>query len=253
MNEPMEIVGLTHVGRVREQNEDAVGWDESIGLAVLADGVGGRNSGAVASRLAVDQIKSNLQAALASRDNAREPHDSRTAAKMLVDAAVHEVNSTIYRGSLVQPGCHGMATTVVVALFQFGCVTISHVGDSRLYRLRDRSLEQLTEDHSLVQELIQNGYLTASEAGHTTHRHVITRALGASREVEPEVQQHETKPGDVYLLCSDGLTNLVADHEIDATIRKHGDDLGVCAQQLVQQSNDRGGYDNVSVVLVAVG
>ena len=258
--EGLEIVGITDVGRIRTRNEDAIDWDAAIGLAVLADGLGGHNAGNVASALAVASIKTELQQAryqragqapVQGRDGADSDQAGDDAA--LVAESVYHANRALYETVQREPRYAGMGTTVVLALFADHLVTISHVGDSRAYRLRRGQLEQLTVDHSLVQELLRTGYLTEEEARVSEHRNVITRALGIDREVEPDVEQYRVELGDIYLLCSDGLSNLLSEEAISAGLASAATDMLQAARELVNMANERGGYDNISVILVRVG
>lgn len=255
--EGLEIVGITDVGRARARNEDAIDWDTAIGLAVLADGMGGHNAGDVASALAVASIKTEMQhllsgqATVQDRDGAESDLAARDAA--LVAETVRRANRALYETVQREPRYAGMGTTMVLALFADDLVTISHVGDSRAYRLRRGQLEQLTVDHSLVQELLRNGYLTEEEARVSEHRNVITRALGIDPEVELDIQQHYVELGDIYLLCSDGLSNLLSDEEISTGLGSAGPDMLQAARELVRMANERGGYDNISVILVRIG
>ena len=252
MQQRLEIAGLTDVGRVRQQNEDAIGWEQAIGLVLLADGVGGRAAGEVASRMAIDTITTSLRAGLVPEQTpgAETGHDPGVPA--LVQAAVRHANAAIYDSKRQVPEYQGMATTVVVALFEPNRVTVSHAGDSRLYRMRGDAFVQLTEDHTLVRELVLSGYMTEQEAAVSGHRHIITRALGVGAEIPVEVQQHQSCPGDLYLLCSDGLTSMLSDQDIATNIGRTGQGLPALARQLVDLANAQGGYDNVSVVLVRV-
>jgi serine/threonine protein phosphatase PrpC len=245
-----EIVGETDVGRVRTHNEDSIGWDERLGLALLADGMGGHNAGEVASRTAVDRIQAELKRSLALWGDDVHQEDALPSLASLVRTTVAKANDEIYEASVAHPEYAGMGTTVVVAVFAGHSVTVCHVGDSRLYRLRRNSLERLTEDHSLVQTLVRAGRLTEEEARVSEYRNVITRALGAAPEVEADIQQHPTEAGDVYLLCSDGLSNLVSEQQIQQTLRGSGQDTVGVARTLIRLANERGGPDNISVVLV---
>jgi PPM family protein phosphatase len=246
----VEIVGETDVGRVRTHNEDSIGWDERFGLAVLADGMGGHNAGEVASRAAVDHIQAELARALALWGDDVQQESALPSLASLVKTAVAKANDEIYEASVAHPEYAGMGTTVVVAVFAGHFVTLCHVGDSRLYRLRRDTLERLTEDHSLVQELIRAGRLTEEQAQVSEYRNVITRALGAGPAVEIDLQQHPTKAGDLYLLCSDGLSNLVSEQQIQQTLGGSGQDTAGVIRDLIRLANERGGSDNISVVLV---
>ncbi len=246
----MEMAAMTHVGLAREHNEDAVGYDLALGLAVVADGVGGRHWGEVASRLAVDRITSGLRQSLHARSRSAPEARDWVPTPSLLQATVHRTNSAIYRSRCDGTDNDRMATTLVAALFEHDRVTVAHVGDSRLYRLRDNQLSKLTSDHSLMQELIQKGYLTVEQANTSRYQHMLTRALGAASEVAAELGEHPTHPGDLYLLCSDGLTNVVSDADLNHTMQSSSRSLVELSQQLVDLANARGGPDNISVVLV---
>jgi serine/threonine protein phosphatase PrpC len=256
MREPfrLEVFGRTDVGRLRAHNEDFIDWDERFGLAIVADGMGGHNAGEVASRTAVRRIKAEIQRALGLWGGDLQAQGALPGLASLVQTVVEGANAEICEAGNSRPEHAGMGTTVVVALFTGQFVTVCHVGDSRLYRLRKDGLEQLTEDHSLVQQLVHEGYLTQDQARFSDYRNVITRALGAAPDVEPELQQQPTQAGDVYLLCSDGLSNVVTDGEIRGIIGallepSHGR-LATAVDELVSLANERGGPDNISVVLV---
>lgn len=242
------IHGITDVGQSREHNEDAISWDTRLGLALLADGMGGHNAGEVASILAVDTIKTSLADVVTPEIVASGVVDYKEAVVDAVSFANQEINEQ----SLENPEYAGMGTTLVLVLFLNHSVIYAHVGDSRLYRLRGTELSRLTSDHSLVQEMIDNGYLSHEEAQESTSRNLITRALGISEEVEVDIAEQTTEIGDIYLLCSDGLTDLVNDQEITNIIIQHRDDLENASRVLVDMANQNGGTDNISVVLVAV-
>lgn len=249
-DEGLKIVihGITDVGQSREHNEDAISWDTRIGLALLADGMGGHNAGEVASILAVDSIKTSLADVVTPEIVASGVVDYKEA---MVDA-ISFANREINEQSLENPEYAGMGTTLVAVLFLNHSVIYAHVGDSRIYRLRSSKLQRLTSDHSLVQEMIDNGYLSDEEAQESTSRNLITRALGISDEVEVDIAEQDTEIGDIYLLCSDGLTDLVSDPEINSAIMQHRDDLELASRILVDMANQKGGTDNISIVLAAV-
>lgn len=241
------VNGLTHVGQVREHNEDYIDWDVSRGLIMLADGMGGHNAGEVASALAVNSIKEALYEVLSPDD----PIEDLDYMELLKQAIVY-ANDEINRHSTEHPTCAGMGTTIVTSLFYDGTALFAHVGDSRIYRLRDNKLEQMTSDHSLVQEMVDNGFLTEEEAMNSASRNLITRALGIADEVDVDIVQDDIEVGDVYLHCSDGLTDLVTDKEILAILTNHAGDLESATQELVDLANEKGGKDNVSVILVSL-
>jgi protein phosphatase len=245
----LEIASATHPGMVRSHNEDSIAADAETGLAVLADGMGGYNAGEVASGIAVELIRTEMKKALAGRDRAEL---SNGGAEKLVEEHSRRANATIYQAAQSQPQYAGMGTTLVVALWHDNQVTVGHIGDSRLYRLRDGVLEQVTRDHSLLQEQIDSGMITREQARHSQNKNLVTRAVGIDPEVEAEVHTYPVKPGDIYLMCSDGLNDMVPDEDIQLTLSSLQANLQLAAQQLVQQACDNGGRDNVSVILVRV-
>lgn len=230
-----KMAGLSDTGRVREHNEDAIAWSGEQGWAVLADGMGGHQAGEVASAIAVETIGERLQQA----------HDGST-----LRAAVERANALIHQYSGEQPGPHSMGTTVVALALEDGRIHFAHVGDSRLYRLRGGELIRLTHDHSLVQELVDEGMLDAEQARHSPQKNIITRALGLEAGVEVDVGEDTGIADDTYLLCSDGLTNHLRDEEIAALLA--GDALPEVAHGLVEAANGCGGEDNISVIVIRV-
>jgi protein phosphatase len=244
---------LTDTGRVREHNEDMIGSKPDIGLMVLADGMGGYNAGEVASGIAV-QIVTELAADGAARENQEEidPHSGLMRQSIVLRDAVYRSNKIIYQTAQSQTHCEGMGTTIVACMFCDDKVSIAHVGDSRAYRMRDSNLDQITADHSLLQELVDRGFYSEEEAQRSTNRNYVTRALGVEPTVEVEVHEHDVLPGDIYLLCSDGLSDMVEDDDIHLTISTFNASLDVVGQQLVDLANDHGGRDNISVMLAQV-
>jgi PPM family protein phosphatase len=170
----------------------------------------------------------------------------------VVKHLIEKTNSAVFHVSQTQPQCRGMGTTVIVSLFHDNVVYVGHIGDSRVYRFRDDKLEQITKDHSFVQELIDKGLFTKEEARASSKKNVVTRALGVAPTVDAEVHDHKARPGDIYLLCSDGLSDLVTDKDIEATFRELRGNLGEVASHLVNVANASGGKDNISVVLARV-
>ena len=246
----IDFAELTDTGRVREHNEDAIGSDPEIGLMVLADGMGGYNAGEVASGIAV-QIVSELATEGAGRENRDEidSHSGLMRQSIVLRDAVYRANKIIFQTAQSQTHCEGMGTTIVAAMFYDNKISIAHVGDSRAYRLRNGSFEQVTLDHSLLQELVDRGFYTREEAERSTNRNYVTRALGVEAGVDVEVQEVLVEPEDCFLLCSDGLTDMVDDEEIDLTISTFSANLDTVGQQLIQLSNDHGGKDNVSIII----
>jgi serine/threonine protein phosphatase PrpC len=249
----LEIATCTDPGMVRSHNEDSVASDATSGVVVLADGMGGYNAGEVASGMATTVIVTELQQALATTQaNAVDPQTSKEVAAQLVRDQVLKANTSIYNAAQSQPQYAGMGTTLVVCLFFDNRVMVAHIGDSRLYMMRGGQFSQVTKDHSLLQEQIDSGLITAEQAKHAQHKNLVTRALGIDPSVEPEIHEYAVKPGDIYLLCSDGLCDMVSDEDIGMTLEALGGNLKMAAQHLVQMANDNGGRDNVSVILVRV-
>lgn len=242
------ITGLTDAGRMRDQNEDNIAMVPEAGLVVVADGMGGHRAGEVASRLAVEAIQRHVVHTLAGA--AATSDDGIEVA--LVRDAIHQANQAIYAHARAHEENAGMGSTVVVALFYGDKLCVGHVGDSRLYRFRDTILEQVTEDHSVVQELISRGLVTPEEARKTVGKNLVTRALGIDPDVEADVSEHDVYDDDIYLLCSDGVNDVLADGDIELMLTEHGRNLEITARTMVDTANERGGPDNISVILVRV-
>jgi protein phosphatase len=247
----LRCVGMTDTGRVREHNEDTFGTDPDIGLVVLADGMGGYKAGEVASGITVRTVMGLLKEAIEKQD--LTVHDQALGMSrpgILLRDAVQRANKIIYQTARTQTHCEGMGTTVVAGLFFDDKLTIAHVGDSRLYRMRGGKFEQITQDHSLLQELIARGFYTPEEAARAASKNYVTRALGVEPSVEVEITEVPVEKDDLFLLCSDGLSDMVEDDDIQLTISTFGANLETLAKQLVLLSNENGGRDNVSIVLV---
>ena len=224
--------GVTDTGRKRRHNEDA--YVVAPPLFAIADGMGGAQAGEIASRLA----------AAALEDDAGEAPSGEAR----VVALIQEANRRVHKHSLDDPHASGMGTTMTVALVEDHVVWIGHVGDSRAYLLRDGGLEQLTDDHSLVAELVRSGKVSAEEAQTHPQRAVITRAVGTDPDVDVDTFPIEPRAGDVFLICSDGLTDMVDDTTIRETVARNRGDLDAAARALVALANRRGGEDNITVV-----
>jgi PPM family protein phosphatase len=249
----LRCVGQTDTGRIREHNEDTIGTDAEIGLLVLADGMGGYKAGEVASGIAVRTVLSLIKESVEREDLTRGDHENGLSrCGILLRDAIHRANMLIHETAQSQENCEGMGTTIVAGLFFDDRLTIAHVGDSRLYRVRQGKLEQLTRDHSLLQELIARGFYTPEEASRAASKNYVTRALGVETTVEVDVQDVPVQRDDLYLLCSDGLCDMVEDEDIHLTVSTFGANLETLARQLILLSNDNGGRDNVSIVLVRV-
>ena len=249
----VRLAGLSDTGKVREHNEDTIAFDPDIGLLVLADGMGGYNAGEVASGIAVKTIVNLVREHVEREDlSAGDDGSGLSRPNIILRDAIVRANKIIYQTAHTQANCEGMGTTVVAALFFDNRVTIAHVGDSRLYRQRGDRFEQVTMDHSLLQELVDRGFYSAEEAQRAANKNYVTRALGVEPTVEVEIQEFPVAKGEVFVLCSDGLSDMVEDEDIHLTISTFGANLDTVAKQLIQLANDNGGRDNVSVVMAQV-
>lgn len=248
----LEVATRSDRGRVRSHNEDSVLADPALGLVVLADGMGGYNAGEVASGMATSSLGIGLSTALAEH-RPEAAVDGADWASVLLAQEIARTNAAIHEAANNRPQCYGMGTTVVVAFFHNGRVTTAHVGDSRLYRLRNGSFELLTRDHSVLQEQVDDGIITPGQARLSKRtNNLLTRALGADPVVDAEIGDHETLAGDLYLLCSDGLTDMLEETVIGDALRAFGDQPECCAERLVELANESGGRDNITVALVRV-
>lgn len=247
----LDVANVSDTGRRRPHNEDSSATDTALGLAVIADGMGGYKAGEVASAIAVTSIMNEVREGLEHlREDEVDPQSGLTRGSLLIRQAITNANRYIYSTAQTEPQCQGMGTTVVVLMLYDDKLTVAHVGDSRLYRLRNGTLEQVTSDHSLIQELIDRGFFTPEEAAENTPKNLVTRALGIEEQVEVDVHEEPVLPGDTYLLCTDGLNDMVNDEEIRLTLSKYSANLDEAARELVRLANESGGKDNISVVLV---
>jgi serine/threonine protein phosphatase PrpC len=226
-----DVAVITDTGRKRRRNEDAYVCEPP--LFAIADGMGGAQAGEVASRLA----------AAALRESAGEAGGEQRIAAM-----IQEANRRVYDRSSSDPNTSGMGTTITVALVEDGRVAFGHVGDSRAYLIRDGVMEQITEDHSLVNELLKSGKLSPEEAEAHPQRSVITRALGTDPDVDADTFTIEGQIGDLFLLCSDGLTDMVSNEAILDVVESHREDMDRAMRELVRAANRGGGEDNITVV-----
>jgi PPM family protein phosphatase len=253
LSQSLQSASLTDPGRIRDHNEDCIESRPEIGLYVLADGMGGYNAGEVASGMATSLIADGLQEAWVQREVARVGREQAKAlSEKLIREQIARSNTAIFTTSQNNPECAGMGTTLVMCHFYDNFVTAAHIGDSRLYRLRGEAMEQVTRDHSLLQEQLDSGLITPDEAKLSQNKNLVTRALGIDPAVEPEVHVYEAQAGDIYLLCSDGLSDMVDDEEIRLTLITLKSNPSLTVQQLVQAANDNGGRDNISAMLIRV-
>jgi protein phosphatase len=253
LSKSIEMASATHTGMVRAHNEDSIGIDAAIGLAVLADGMGGYNAGEVASGIAVTLItKETRETVLRIPPYEADAETGEPMATRILRNVITKANSSIYQAANTQPQYAGMGTTLVMALLCDNQICVAHIGDSRLYRQRGGELEQLTRDHSLLQEQIDSGMISKEMARRSQNKNLVTRAVGIEPDVDAEINTFEVAEGDVFLLCSDGLNDMVEDEDIHLTLSSLSANLPLAASQLVQMANDNGGRDNISVILIRV-
>jgi protein phosphatase len=236
----------TNVGRIRTINEDNFCVDREINLFVVADGMGGHKAGEIASNTAVEIIKDALHQQLEAQKE--EPADK----KELLGKAIEAANAEIYRKAQEKESMKGMGTTVTLALIDEDLAYFANVGDSRAYLIRESTIEQITDDHSWVNEQVKNNLLSKEEARIHRFRNIITRALGIGEKVEADFFERKLQKNDFLLLCSDGLNTMLEDEEIKNIILKNKANLKKCCQNLIKEANRRGGEDNITVIVVKV-
>ena len=229
----LEMVARSHAGRVRENNEDSIAFRSPVGIAVLADGMGGLNAGEVASREAADRVLEGLVAGQGMQQ------------------VVEEANRSVFELSRTDAELNNMGTTLVALQLVGGQIWLGNVGDSRIYRFRDQTLDQLTSDHSVVQQLVDGGLMTPEEARRAPNRNIITRALGIENAVEVDVIEEQPQASDIYMLCSDGVTDMLEPEALKALFVAHSAPTDL-VDAIVDAANTAGGYDNISVILVTV-
>lgn len=243
--------GQTDVGLVRDHNEDTIGCDEDIALAVLADGMGGHLGGEMASAITVSTVL-EIISKNANKFNTGETDDETgySMESVVIHDAVTQANKNVHDSSEANAQYRGMGTTVVVVMFYDNRFTVAHVGDSRLYRLRDGELEQITRDHSLMQELIDRGFYTPEQARNSLNKNLVTRAIGIDNNVQIDIQEDVAMVNDIYLLCSDGVNDMLEDYLIESILLDNSNDLEKAASEIIRQANEHGGKDNISAILV---
>lgn len=247
----IEFASLSDTGLVRAHNEDAIETSVELGLAVLADGMGGYNAGEVASKMSVELITQHLRR---KQQAAWIPLLSRqtSVAARWINEAVSYANSCVVEAAHEHAAYVGMGTTIVVALCHQDKLLLAHVGDSRAYRFRNDVLTQLTRDHSVLQAQIDAGLISEEHAQFSPIKNLITRAIGAHEDIDVEIHDHLLEAGDLYLLCSDGLTDMVKREQIYRIVHQHIDELELCCKTLIECANTNGGRDNISVILFRV-
>ena len=250
----LDCATLSHPGMVRSHNEDSVFVDGDAGIGILADGMGGYNAGEVASGIAVNVVSNGILPDLRSgRELSKiDIASGLTHAALLLQQQIAAANKGIYEAAQARPECAGMGTTIVTAVFFGNRISIGHIGDSRCYRLRGDKFEQLTRDHSLLQEQIDSGQLTQEQAKFSLNKNLVTRALGIEAIVPADIVEYRVEANDIYLLNSDGLTDMVEPDVIQKIVTEKRTDLALAAADLIDMANQNGGRDNISVVLVRV-
>ncbi|MES2933786.1 MAG: Stp1/IreP family PP2C-type Ser/Thr phosphatase [Pseudomonadota bacterium] len=254
-NASAEFVARTDTGMVRQHNEDSVAFSAEVGLAILADGMGGYNAGEVASTIATNLVLLCIEQQLRSMHREIDsPADGRI--HQTIVEAIQIANLSILEAAHKEPAYNGMGTTLVLALLHDDHITLAHVGDSRAYRLRRGQLQQITRDHSVLQEQIDAGLISAESAQFAPNKNLITRAVGVDFQIEIEIHDHQIEPDDIYLLCSDGLSDMLLDEEMRDILLRHESNpdsaLETTCEILIDQANANGGQDNISAILIKV-
>jgi serine/threonine protein phosphatase PrpC len=248
MSKPsLEFAWRSDRGRVRKRNEDAVVVLPDLGVVVVADGIGGASAGDVASSTAAEVISERLQ-------RQPPPVEDPQRSQLLAEAAINEANGAIVEIARSRDGCAGMGTTVVMGYFGRGWLLYAHLGDSRLYRLRDRRLEQLTRDHSFIQEVVEQGFFpnVAEARAYGINENLLTRALGSGPYVSAATAVTNLEDGDLYLFCTDGLTGMVSHAELEGLLSSAQGGLDTVADAMVYLATDKGGRDNITLAVVRV-
>lgn len=251
----VEVAGKSDVGCVRANNEDNFGYDLRYGIFVVCDGMGGQAAGEVASKLGVDILLSYFR----NGDAAGQHHEAEGGAPLetlsadgrALAGAIHLANQTIYQTGQQQTAHAGMGSTVVAALVRGNALSIANVGDSRIYLVRQGVIQQLTQDHSLVMEQVRRGYITLEQAARSEIQNIILKALGSEENVDPDIEDLVVVPGDVLLMCSDGLTKYVRDEEILQMIAASSSMEQGC-ETLIESAKNRGGDDNITCLLLKI-
>ncbi len=241
-----EFAALTDVGRLRQNNEDSIAYTIETGVAVLADGMGGYNAGEVASGMSTAFLNSELSRWIQQAGKNPSIGDIKRA----ISICVGNANLSVFNAATSNASYQGMGTTLVVGVLQPDYFIIGHIGDSRAYRLREGVLEQITKDHSMLQEQIDAGLITPEQAPFAANKNLVTRAVGVAPFVETEIHEHEVAVGDIFMFCSDGLSDMVSHDSMAEVLRNHNNSLQSRAQSLIDAANEAGGRDNISVLLI---
>lgn len=253
MSLTVEVAGKSDIGCVRKNNEDNLGWDQQLGLYVVCDGMGGALAGEVASKMGVDLVVDYFREGTKTGvypDFGDAPGQVSSTGRHLI-SAIQRANAAIFEAGQAKQSQHGMGSTIVALVIKDNFMTIAHAGDSRIYRLRDGVLEQLTQDHSLVMEQYRRGLITLEQAETSDMQNIIIKALGSEDKVEPDVQDLIAFRNDVYLLATDGLTKLVKDEAIKTTLL-NSHSLSRACEDLISAAKQKGGDDNITCLLLRV-
>lgn len=239
----MKAFAKTDIGKAREINQDYyyISTTDKLNLYILADGMGGYNGGEVASKLAIDSVKKYIE------NNFEKEKETKESILNLIKSAIEYANMIVYEKSKEVKELEGMGTTLDVCLIYNNKIFIGHVGDSRIYRIRQNVMRKLTKDHSYVQKLIEDGTITREEAMTHPKKNMLMKALGCTPYVEPDVRARNYIAGDILIMCSDGLTNMVKEEEIYKTVIE---DAVEAPKKLIEQANKLGGYDNITVITI---
>ena len=254
LHKALEISGISDAGCSRSNNEDCITWNSELGLALVADGMGGAKPGEIASRIAAETILKEVRVninQLFSKPTVAVNGEQYSQAGLILFNALNKANSVILGIAEEQLECKGMGATTVATLFHNNRVSVGHVGDSRLYLLRNGVLRQITEDHTVVYELVKCGLYTRKQAEDSVNRNIVTRAVGVTKDLRIDILEESALPDDIFMLCSDGLTDLVPDSEIQETLENENK-ISCSAQKLVDLAKKYGGNDNISLILIRV-
>ena len=244
----IEAAAATDPGKVRQYNEDCLAMDPELGVVVVADGMGGHRAGEVASAMAAQIVLAGLRQRLPELRPSGSPHSPLLA----VEESINQANLAIWNAAQDHPAQVGMGTTLALAVFHDNRIVIGHIGDSRVYRLRGGKAQLMTRDDSLLRDEVDVGLISVAEAGKSHNRSLVTQALGGAERVPVHVRQVDAVPGDILLLCSDGLTDLVDDADIELILQEVRANVPLAAQLLVQAARDNGGYDNITAIVIRV-
>ena len=245
----LKIAGITDTGHVRSNNEDAIAWNTQLGIALLSDGVGGNKAGEIASEMATKDLLKLLDDKL-TKSLKLSQNEGVSQFATLIKMAISSISKQIFTKANTEEKFSRMAATLVAVVLYENKIVVAHVGDSRIYRLRNDRFEVLTKDHSLINEMVDNGAVSPEDASTNPYQNVITRALGMNDKVDAEIQELDVITNDVYLMCSDGLYGMISDTEVWKMLADTKGNWEQCVQDLVNLANERGCKDNISIIIL---